>query len=169
MSWWEEEKSRNSGRIDREVIMRRGIKDYFEIFTVKRRFLKVIFYREYKFVTTGSRRSSGAKWSTHVASKLERGVLGTNLRRQHSKVYLENQSTEKNFDRPKLSPLPVVSFPLVKLTERLRTEIIISFFFVFFCFSSHISQRSTESNFTPHGRGSGHVVSIWGWSLAEIR
>ena len=41
--------------------MRRGIKDYFKIFTVKRRFLKVIFYREYKFVTTGSRRSSGAK------------------------------------------------------------------------------------------------------------
>ena len=74
-----------------------------------------------------SRRFQIRTWGTGHKLWSER-----NLRRQHSKVYLENQSTEKNFDRPKLSPLPVVSFPLVKLTERLRTEIIISFFLSFF-------------------------------------
>ena len=74
-----------------------------------------------------SRRVQIRTWGTGHKLWSER-----NLRRQHSKVYLENQSIEKNFDRPKLSPLPVVSFPLVKLTERLRTEIIISFFLSFF-------------------------------------
>lgn len=76
MSWWEEERSWNSGRVDREVIMRWGIKDYFEIFIVKWRFFKVIFYCEYKFVMIGLWRLSGVKWLIYVVFKLECGVLG---------------------------------------------------------------------------------------------
>ena len=65
---------------------------------------------------------------------------------------------KKNFDRPKLSPLPVVSFPLVKLTERLRTEIIISFFFLSF-FVLGLTFPSDPQKVTLHHMA--EVVVTW--------